>query len=442
MSIWWKFYLKRIFLLVASLAVIGLITLLVMGGFSKIADYAYHLVAWILQRLTDPNWNWDWKHWTVFGLSLGILLFVYLLAFLLGQSKTIITMPKEGEIELAVRGESFLKIIPNIKGYGTKEDEIEADIGGKIIKIKTPQICPTEEGGKPPRKFLGLALVGLFIPFDKILRYDFSWDKAISKATADEEKKKGASVEETSFGDLWLSHRTEKVSSLYFRYTYPIIVRNIELAGRYPIDIYFNVTVEAVYPVIPVFYLKGRWFTVLSSKFGGVISDLLRGMELKDFEEMEKEDFFNGKVKEENNIFLKATGMKIFHAAYRDYQPSGTLEEKTAASAEKVAKLRADARKQEAEGEGAALEREGVAKAKNLERLLEQASKHPLGGQILIEQFRKEGLEGFSGNFLSLGQAQPAAPMIGVDAGGTGGKNKKTGKKKQEPEEPKEEEEE
>lgn len=435
MSIGGKLILKRVLLLIGILAVIGLITLGVMGGYSKIGNYFYGAGAWIFHLVANQNWNW--KHWTVFGLSLGILLFVYLLAYLLGKNKTILTLPKEGEIELVVRGESYKKIIPNIKGYGTKEDEIEAEIGGKIIKIKTPQICPAAEGGKPPRKFLGLSLVGPFIPFDKILYYDFSWDKAISKATADEEKKKGASVEETSFGDLWLSHRTEKVSSLYFRYTYPVIVRNIELAGRYPIDIYFNVTVEAVYPVVPVFYLKGRWFTVLSSKFGGVISDLLRGMELKAFEEMEKEDFFNNKVKEENNIFLKATGMKIFHAAYRDYQPSGSLEEKKAASAEKVAKLNAGARIEQAKGEGTALEREGEAKAKNLERLIEQASKHPLGGQILIEQFRKEGLEGFKGDFLSLGQAQPAAPIVGVSVGGKSKKTKteKTKEKSEEEEE-------
>lgn len=356
------------------------------------------------------NLNWGWKGWTILGMILSLIPILYLFLYSLGKAKIILTFAREGEIETRIRGESFLGFIPNIQGYGLVDAEInfnDIDSDGKVLKttkIETKKICPVSEGGKPIKKIFGLSYVGIFIPFDKILSYTFSWDKAITKTMAEEEKKKGASVEEAGFGDLWISHRTEKVFSLYFRYTYPVIVKNIELAGRYPIDISFNVTVEAVYPIIPIFYLKGKWFIVLVSIFNGIVSDLQRGEELETFEKKEKESFFNEKVKARNDLFLSTTGMKVFNVAYRDYQPSGSPDEKKAASAKKLATFNADALKEKAEGEGAEIERVGEANAKTLRRLLEEAMKHPLGAQVLIEQTRARAIENFKGSVLSQGQ--------------------------------------
>ena len=389
---------------------------------------AVAIIAFLLRSnnvdFSQINLSLGWKGWSMFGMILSIIPLLYFLANSLGKSKTILTFPKENEIEVAVRGEKMLKIIPNIQGYGIKNVDLEIDIGSNKFKVNTPKICPTNDGGIPIRTFLGLALIGPFIPYDRIFTYSFSWDKSITETMSKEEEAKGGKIKKTGFGDLYISSRSEEVNSLYHKYTYPIVVWGTELAGRYPLDIAFNVTIEAVYPVIPVFYLKGKWFSVFSSIFRGLISDIIKGKELKEFETMDKEKDFNERIQNNSSLFEKNTGMRPFYVAFVDYQASGSQAEKDAMSVEKLATINANALREKAKGLASEITETGKAEAEKLKMLLEEASKHPLGAQILIEQTRARAVENFRGNVLSQGTQNPLQFAVGTE-----GKRKEEGKK-------------
>ncbi|MDP3902285.1 MAG: hypothetical protein Q8Q21_01730 [bacterium] len=358
----------------------------------------------------------------ILGLLVGITVVSYSLAFSFAKNKIFFSLIKEGEIEYRMRGESLKKIIVNVRGYGIKSDSITANISGKDIKIAAYKVCPE---GKPPRLFFGMAWVGLFYPYDKILAYSFAWNKPISSAEIEKEKGKGGSVEEVGLGDMFISHRSEKVNSLYFRYTYSIVTKNVELKGRYPIDIGFNIVIEAVYPVIPVIYLKGQWFSVFQTKFDGFISDSIKGMEPDKFEEKEKAEFFQDFILEKQGSFIKATGMMPVEVIYKDYQSAGTTEEKEAFSKKKVAELNKEARIVNADATGKEIEREGAARKAALLDILAAAKSHPDGAEVLKKQLESEAVKGFTGQFLNYGSGGGQGPLVTVNAADFKQKNKK-----------------
>ena len=358
-------------------------------------------------------------------IVVAIIVSSYFLLLSLGKNKSLFSFTKDGEIEFRMTGGTLNKIMPNVSGYYLEESSVEFEREkGVRESITAKRFFPLPNEQKSKKNFLGLFWIG--IPPRKILEYDFSWDMAISKQSSEEEKKKGRAVEETEFGDFWISHRTEIVNSLYFRYTYPIVVRGVELKGIIPIDIAFNVTIETVVPIIPVIFLKGRWFLPFTAIFKGIISDNLKGMEFADFEQIKKGEVLGKAIKKENDRFIRATGMKALNVDYKDYAKSGTEEEKAAISAEKIAQLKARAAIAESEGKSKAIiniakaeaekiNLERLAKATTLIDLLEAAKGHPKGAYVLIEQIRTEGLEAFGGQVLSL--TPTSGLQIAVNAG-------------------------
>lgn len=366
--------------------------------------------------------------WILTGIIIVIFILLYFFFYLLGASKLFYSFVKEGEIEFSVTGETLHEMLANVSGYCLEEDEIEVEIEkenkekgeeGRKEKISVKRFFSLSKGEekKSKKKFLGLYWIGL-PPYRKILTYPFSWDRLISKTAKEEEEKRGRAVEYSGIGDIWISHRSEPVSSLFFRYTYPIVAKDIELAGRITIDIAFNVTVEVAVPIIPIFFLKGRWFLPLTAAFRGIISDCLKDFNLDDFGKKDKQKLFNDAVSKQNELFVSITGMEIFQTNYIDYAISGTDDERKAATAKKIAQLNAEAKITEAEGtatarikvasgEAEAIKLERGAKAFTLQELLESARKHPQGANVLIEQIKTEGLAGFTGDVLSLGQPTP-----------------------------------
>lgn len=364
--------------------------------------------------------------WILTGIIIVIFILLYFFFYLLGASKLFYSFVKEGEIEFSVTGETLHKILANVSGYYLKKDEIEVEIEkenkekgrkGRKEKISVERFFHLSKKEKQKKNLLGLYWIGL-PPYRKILTYPFSWDRLISKTAKEEEEKKGHAVEYSGIGDIWISHRSEPVSSLFFRYTYPIVAKDIELTGRITIDIAFNVTVEVAVPIIPIFFLKGRWFLPLTAAFRGIISDCLKDFNLDDFGETDKQKLFNDAVSKQNELFVSITGMEIFQTNYIDYTISGEKEELEAATAKKIAQLKAEAKVAEAEGtavaritvaegEAEAIKLERGAKAFALQKLLESAQKHPQGVSVLIEQIKTEGLAGFTGDVLSLGQSTP-----------------------------------
>ena len=366
-------------------------------------------------------------------LLIGIAVWIYVLA---GYG-LFFAFIKSGEIVFVEEGKSFYKLIPNIPGYGV--------LNNKIAPIK-------EERVKQPKSFLGIFWVG-FYPLRKIHKYDFSWDKAVSKEEAEREEKKGGKIEETGFAGVILSHRSEAVNSIRHRNSYPIIAKEVELAGQMKIDIFFNVIFQTVDPVFSVFILSGNWFSLARDAFSGIISDRIRGMELRkkpgqttteeSFEALEKETVFNDLFKEKNIKIQNASGMIVAEVVYRDYALSGTPESKQAAEGLKIAELnaqtaattakgKADAVREEKQGEADGIrfvkkaEAEGIrevksAEAETLGKKLEAASKHAQGGDIAIAQEYSGAIRDFQGSTIIFG-ASNVSPMIPIE-------QKKGGKK-------------
>ena len=198
-------------------------------------------------------------------LLIGIAVWIYILA---GYG-IFVSFIKTGEVLLVEEGKKFYRLIPNIPGYGVKDNKNS----------------PAWQGSGTAQVFFGIFWVG-FYPLRKIHKYDFSWDKAVSKEEAEREEKKGGKIEETGFAGVILSHRSEAVNSIRHKNSYPVVVKEVELAGQFKIDIFFNIIFETVDPVFAVFILNGNWFSLATSAFRGIISDFVRGMELRKREEL------------------------------------------------------------------------------------------------------------------------------------------------------------
>lgn len=362
-------------------------------------------------------------------ILVGLAIWIYVLA----GFGVFFTFVKSGEVVFVEEGKSFYRLIPNIPGHGVNEDN-------QIVK-----------DGKQPRSFFGIFWVG-FYPLRKIHKYDFSWDKVIPKEESEKEKEKGGQIEEISFAGLVISHRSEPVKSIRFKNSYPIVVKDVELAGQMKIDIFFNVIFQTVDPVFSVFILNGKWFSLSRDAFTGIISDSLRGKELrpkegslvpaaKTFEGMEKEVKFNEIIKKKNAKIQDASGMIVAEVVYRDYTLSKEIKE--AAESLKIAELtaqavvvtaqgKADAVRKEKDGEADGIravkkaEAEGIkevkgAEAEMLGKKLEEASKHIQGGDIATAQEYAEAIKNFQGSTIIFG-ASNIAPMIPIE-------QKKGGKK-------------
>ena len=378
----------------------------------------------------------DWK--TVIAVLLGLAVWVYVLA----AYGVFFSFIKSGEILLVEEGKSFYKLIPNIPGYGV--------LGSKIV------LCDEKNAKiKKPKSFLGIFWVGFF-PLRKIHKYDFSWDKAVSKEEAGREEKKGGKIEETGFAGVILSHRSETVNSIRHKNSYPVIVKEVELAGQFKIDIFFNVIFETVDPVFAVFILNGNWFSLSTSAFRGIISDFVRGMELRKkeeekkelavsasakkeeeqrfFEDLPKETAFNDFVIENAQIISDASGVTPFKVIYRDYAVSGSDASKKAAEALKIAELEAlaakargkgkgDEKREEKTGEAEGIKAIKAAQAEGLEKTLSAAKKHEQGGDVMIAQEYSDAIRNYGGSTIIFG-ASNVSPMIPID-------NKKEKKRKE-----------
>lgn len=369
-------------------------------------------------------------------MELGLLVVVLLIGFavwvyILAEYGVFVTFIKSGEIVFVEEGKSFYRLIPNIPGYGVDEKN---------------QIVEISKGGRQLKSFFGIFWVG-FYPLRKIHKYDFSWDKVVPKEESVKEKEKGGQIEEISFAGLVISHRSEPVNSIRFKNSYPVVVKDVELAGQMKIDIFFNVIFQTVDPVFSVFILNGKWFSLASGAFTGFISDFIKGMELrpkkgsrmpssKTFEGMEKETEFKRIINENNTSIQEVSGVIASEIVYRDYALSGTPEAKQAAEGLKIAELnaqtavttaqgKADAVRKEKEGEADGIravkkaEAEGIkevksAEAETLGKKLDVASTHDQGGDVVIAQEYAEAIKNFQGSTIIFG-ASNVAPMIPLE---------------------------
>ena len=64
------------------------------------------------------------------------------------------------------------------------------------------------------------------------------------------------------------------------------MVKEVELAGQFKIDIFLTLFLKQLTRFFAVFILNGNWFSLATSAFRGIISDFVRGMELRKREEL------------------------------------------------------------------------------------------------------------------------------------------------------------
>lgn len=360
----------------------------------------------------------------IFVLLVGVATWAYILA----QYGIFISFIKSGEIISVELGKSFYKLIPNVPGYGVLDNKIAL----------------VSDGAKKPKSFLGIFWIG-FYPIQKIHRYEFSWDKIIQKNEVETEQKKSGVIDETNFGII--SHRSEEVASVRHQNSYPIILRDMEMKDQIKLDLYFDVIFEMVDPVFSIFRLNGKWLSLATGAFSGLINDFLSVMELrrttkskgnKFFEETDKASEFSKIFYEKNSIILEASGVIVSKVVFRDYAISGSEDMKKATTALAIADLNAKAKIAEALGEATKIREIGKAnadairetkeaEAKGLESKLLAALTHPQGGDIAIEQEKASAVRDFTGSTLVQGGGS-VSTMLPLEQGARkkGLKNGKT----------------
>lgn len=358
------------------------------------------------------------------GFTVGIFILLYFLFYLLGIEKILISFVKSNEIEFRMISGTLDKILENVPGYILKKDTVlfqTLSSEKEVISsqyIEAEKFFRLEKGEKKRKHFFGIYWIGLFYPYNSILEWNFSWPKLITKGQEEKEKAKKRIVVSSVTGSQLISYASEKITSLYHVYTYPIEVPDIELTGMVTASLEFNLKIEAVIPIIPVIILKGNWFEPFTALLKGIISERLRPETIKSLEAMDKAQIFSALIQENNDRLIAVTGMRVSDVAYVGYQIAGSPEVRKAATAGEVAKLegegtietskaKAIAEIKEAIGKARATRLDGAAKARALKNLLEEANRFPNGVEILREQVRTEAIVGFTGNVLSQGATTP-----------------------------------
>lgn len=320
-----------------------------------------------------------------------VAVLVWLLYFGAKYEKQTCYVPT-GEIKFVVAGESCVNVIPNLSGTGYYYDYSDHTI---------------KEGKKGlvgrPYNILGVYLVSLLYPLKEIHVYHFEWDKLRKGDSSKGEK------------DYVIEHRSEFVNSLYFLYSYPIVVEEVELKGNLRINILANITFRVVYPLLPVFIFKGKWLPLVSASVKGAVADFARGKTLDEFRALDKEgenSSFSSEIKSVNEDssdmpgIKKTFGVAVHRVDFTSYDlVAASKEAADAVTAFEVARLNADADTERARGMMVI----GNTRASILDSRLKKASETNGGLAILQQEVFTEGLANFKGSTLSLGEKMPLA---------------------------------
>lgn len=349
-----------------------------------------------------------WAGVVYMAVVLGLLL---VLLYFSADADMQATFLETGEIKFVVWGESVERVLENIEGWHYHEatgEIIEDDPAVGYHRAKS-----LLEG------WLGIYWVSILYPIKKIHLYQFEWPKLLMGGHP-QDASKGKIVPVGGDSDYSIEHRDEPIDSLYFRYAYPVFSETVELADNFTVDILVNITFQVVFPKTPVFVFKGKWLAPATAAVRGAIADFSNNWNLEKFRDLDKQlpdNEFSRAIMKINGDpaaaggygpgIIKSFGVMVHKVDFIKYDLSEKHQQVIDAStAEKVAELNANAARKTAGGVADAIRSVQGAEAEMLTARLAAASTHALGGEVLIEQLRKEGLIGFRGSVLSLGESR------------------------------------
>jgi hypothetical protein len=270
------------------------------------------------------------------------------IAYLLAKNDMQLTFAPTGEIKFIESGESVSKVIVNVPGktYDFKTDTIQA--GDTELHWWT--------------KHWGLVWVSLFYPLKKVHKYDFEYDE-LQAETDPRTKEVIYTMVHRAYDD------GNAVNSLYWRYQYPVLARDIEIQGNFQIKVLVNVTLEVIKPVYLIFALKGNWMPFAVSAVSGFIEAYSKGKSFDEFRMAVADNTTKGSLAEflTGKLILDGS-VRIAEAAFVTFDLSGSSETiRTANTAIEVGELNGKAKAAEAKGVAEATVTTATARAQEIE---------------------------------------------------------------------------
>jgi len=296
------------------------------------------------------------------------------------------TFIPEGNMALLVKGDSWDRTIPNIA-----ERTLDKK-GRKIIKGKPQK--------KPWEKIWGFYWVSFFYPLKRVFKFTISRDRLKDAS----EMKDGHGIRD------WIEHKSDQeVSSLQYRFQRPFLIEGVELGGdRTRVDQIVMTTFEVVDPYIPIFFYKGKFFSLLEATVRSAVLDFcadehmtyevfVRTPKSSGTEFSDRITDINEKTDLAPEGIVKAFGIKVVEAWVHDFDlVKDDQDFRDAARIRELERMQAQGAVEKAKGEAEAKER--VAKAEALrygllvKELIERDVDPNVAASVLGQQVRTENI--------------------------------------------------
>lgn len=324
-------------------------------------------------------------------ISMGIIFLIMLVGafFKFAREDMFIGYVPEGTIKFVMAGESVYNILSNVEDYSYNPST------GEMEKKKQYKL--------PWERYFGIYVLGLW-PIHRIFKYQFKWDKFDKKQEVD---------------GYTIVPRDEEVTTLYFRYPYPIVDKGVEIKGFYSVDVTTLITFQVKDPHKALFKNPpaGSWLATATAKVKGALQGYLGGKEAKDLLAAQNDTlgriFFEDLKANLNPELIEQLGVEIVAATFEDFQiedpekevikalQAQKLQEQIAEGKRAEAAGKRDMMIIEAEGEAQKIFKRGEARAKvlalqgdaeagRIEKLCTAARSHPRGVEIVNADMRRK----------------------------------------------------
>jgi hypothetical protein len=312
------------------------------------------------------------------------------------------TFAPSGEIKFITDGESVSEVIANVPGKSY-------DSGKDIFTDGDPHI-------RWLIKKWGIVWVSWFYPIRRVHRYDFEYDELQAETDP--------TTKEVVYTMVHREYKDDKaVNSLYWRFQYPVLAREVELAGNFKIKVLVNVTFEVVKPVYLIFTLKGNWMPFATSAVIGFMEAYSKEKSFEQFRATASasSETEGSLAKELTDKLILAGAIRIVEAVFVTFDLTGSSAKIREANTDvEVAGLEAQATiktaegtKQkkilEGEGDAGAIRSKGTAEAEVLALALERGG--PGAASVLAAREYAQAIAEAKPKFLTLGGNGPMASV-------------------------------